>query len=68
MGSIDPEIVNRSSNVSSAGMRRIGSCNMLGELQLMLSSGNAAICASSNLDRNILRPVRFLFAYTGSWR
>lgn len=64
MGSIDLEVVDRSSDVAGARMRRVGRGNALGELQLVLSSSDAAKCAGSDLDGDVMRRIELLFAFT----
>jgi len=64
MGSIDLEVVDRSPDVAGARMRRVGRGNALGELQFVLSSSDAAICAGSDLDGDVTRRLELLFAST----
>jgi hypothetical protein len=61
-GSIDLEAVDWSPDVAGAGMGRVRLGNALGDLQLVLSSSNAAICTRSNLDSDVTRRLGLLFA------
>jgi hypothetical protein len=61
-GSIDLEVIDRSPDVASARMRRVSCGNAPGELQLVLSSSHAAICASCDLDSDLTRGLGLYFA------